>query len=367
MKLRRLIFNAHLYIGLATGFFLVLSGLTGSLLVFREEIEALNHRELMETKLRGERASLQAILDRVRCAYPHEELLSVRMPRTPEQTYLLKMSGSSGLFVYADPYSGKLLGALRQEETFMGWIALLHAQLLCGERGKTVLGVSALLLVCMSITGLMLWWPLNGRWSRGLKIDWQAPWKKLLFDIHRTTGIYVFLFLLIIGFTGASLVFNQSVAELVNFLTASPSRTAPPQLHPPAAAGSALPIDDLLLQAEHILPVPATWINFPQTPQAPLVVRKKMPEELHPNGRSFIFFNPYTGEVLRAENGVTAPVGTRIYNSFYPLHIGISGGMTTRVLQVIIGFSPLVLLATGYLMWRNRRRAGTRPSGRSGR
>lgn len=357
MKLRRLIFITHLYIGFAAGFFLVLSGLTGSLLVFREEIEALSHQELMEAEPGGERASLQAILDRVRCAYPHEELLSVRMPRTAEQTYLLKMSGSHDLFVYVDPYSGKLLGAHRQEETFMGWIALLHTQLLIGERGKTVLGVSALLLVCMSITGIMLWWPLNGKWSRGFKFDWQAPWKRLLFDTHRATGIYVSLFLLIIGFTGLSLVFNQSVAELVNFLTASPSRTAPPRLHPPSAAGSPMPIDDLLLQADHILPAPTTWINFPQTPQAPLVVRKKMPEELHPNGRSFIFFNPYTGEVLRAENGATAPVGTRIYNSFYPIHIGISGGMTTRVLQVLIGFSPLVLLATGYLMWRNRQRA----------
>lgn len=357
MKIRRVVFSIHLYIGMAAGLFLVSSGLTGSLLVFREEIEAFTHQELMETEPRGKRASLQAILDAARDAHPQVGLLAVRLPRTPEQTYLLKMGDAHALFVYADPYSGKLLGAHRQDETFMGWIALLHTQLLNGERGKTVLGISALLLVCMSLTGLLLWWPVNGKYSRGLKIDWRAPWKRLIFDTHRAAGIYASLFLLITGLTGVSLVFNKSVAELVNFITASPSRPATPQLDPLAATGTAMPIDDLLRQADRILPAPTTWINFPQTPQAPLVVRKKMPAELHPNGRSFIYFDPYTGEVLRAENGATAPVGTRIYNSFYPIHIGISGGMTTRVLQVLIGFSPLVLLATGYMMWRNRQRA----------
>ena len=49
MKLRRVIFNLHLYIGLAAGLFLIVSGLTGSMIVFRDEIEALTHPELMET------------------------------------------------------------------------------------------------------------------------------------------------------------------------------------------------------------------------------------------------------------------------------------------------------------------------------
>ena len=53
MKIRRIVFNVHLYIGLAAGLFLVLSGLTGSMIVFREEIEALLHSELMEAAVAG--------------------------------------------------------------------------------------------------------------------------------------------------------------------------------------------------------------------------------------------------------------------------------------------------------------------------
>lgn len=222
MKTRRVIFNFHLYMGLAAGLFLVLSGLTGSMVVFRKEIEAIMHSELMQTNVGSKRTSLQTVLDAVKRAYPQDKLLSVRMPRTAQQTYLLKMNDAHSLFVYADPYSGKLLGEHQQEETFMGWLALVHTELLIGERGKTILGVSALLLLCMSVTGLILWWPQNGKISRGLKISWGAPTKKLIFDIHRALGVYAVLFLLIIAFTGVSLVFNKPVAELVNFLTASP-------------------------------------------------------------------------------------------------------------------------------------------------
>lgn len=357
MKIRRVVFNFHLYIGLAAGLFLVLSGLTGSTIVFREEIEELLHPELMETVARDERASLQAVLNAVKHAYPQDRLLSVRMPRTPQQTYLLKMNDAHGLFVYADPYSGELLGAHRQEDTFMGWVALLHTELLIGEGGKTILGITALLLICMSVTGLILWWPPNGKISRGFKIDWPAPWKKVTFDLHRASGIYTTLFLLIIAFTGVSLVFNKTVAELTNFVTASPPRPAPPLSDPLEAGGTILSLNELLRQADRILPGPTTWISFPQTPQAPLVVRKKLPEESHPNGRSFIYFDQYTGEVLLIENASTAPSGTRIYNTFYPIHVGVIGGLPTRILQVITGFSPLVLFATGYIMWRNRRKA----------
>lgn len=370
MRTRRAVFNLHLYIGLTAGLFVVLSGLTGSMLVFREEIEELMHPELMVTAVRGERVPVQAVLDTAKRAYPEDSLVSMRMPRTAQQTYVLKMNDAHGLSVYADPYSGEILGAHRQEDTLMGWIALVHTELLMGEGGKTILGISALLLICMSVTGFILWWPPDGKFSRGFKVHWHAPWKKLAFELHRATGIYTVMFFLLIAFTGVSLVFNKTIAEFTNFLTASPPRPVPPLSDSQRAERSTLSVDDLLRQADRILPAPTTWVNFPRTPEAPLVVRKKLPEEPHPNGRSFIYFDQYAGEVLLIENALAAPTGTRIYNTLYPIHIGVIGGLPTRVLQVMIGFSPLVLFATGYLIWGNRRkvkvyRNSNRPTCRS--
>ena len=357
MRTRRIVVNIHLYIALAAGLFLILIGLTGSMVVFREEIEKLMHPELLETTVRDERVPLQTVLNAIKRVYPEDKIVFIRMPRTPLETYLFKMNSAHDLFVYADPYSGEVLGAHRQEDTFIGWVALAHTELLIGERGKTALGISALLLICMSITGLFLWWPPNGKISRGLKIDWQSSWKKLVFDMHRAFGIYSVLFLLIAAFTGVSLVFNKTVAEITNFLTTSAPRPPPPLSNSPGETGTISAIDDLLHKADRILSGPTTWITFPQTSEAPLVIRKKMPEEFNPNGKSFIYFDQYSGEVLLVENALSAPASTRIYSTFYPLHIGTLGGLPTRIFQVIVGFLPLLLFVTGYVMWRNRRKA----------
>ncbi len=360
LKIRRIVFNLHLYIGLVVGLFLVIVALTGSLLVFREEIETRLYPELMITDVRGEQAPVQRILDAVECAYPQDHIFSLRLPRQPGQTYLVKMNHAHDLFIYADPYSGELLGAHRQSDTFMGWITLMHTQLLLGERGKTILGIGGLLLICMCATGLYLWCPPNGRVLEGFKINRSGSWKRRIFDLHRAFGIYTVFFLLIIGLTGVSLVFNKTTLELVDFLTISPPRPAPVLSDLSREDSHIRSLDQLLQHADRLLPAQTTWINFPQTPQAPWIVRKKAPEELHPNGRNFIHFDQYTGEVLLIENALTAPLGTRIYNALYPLHIGVAGGLPTRILQVAAGFSTVVLFLTGYVMWRNKRKTNKR-------
>lgn len=357
MKVRRVVFNLHLYTGLAAGLLLTVIGLTGSLLVFREEIEELIYPEWVKTVARDEQVPLQAVLKTINLAYPQDRPFSIRLPRTPQQAYMLRMNGAHDLLVYVDPYSGRILGALRQEDTFMGWVALLHTQLLSGERGKTILGAGALLLICMSVTGIILWWPRNGKFSSGFKIQWHAHWKRVNFDLHRALGFYALPFLLITAFTGASLVFNKTVAGFIDAVTESPPRSAPPLSEPFRAGLPAPSLDVLLQQAAHILPIAAlTQINFPQTHRAAWVVRKKFPQEAHPNGRNFIYFDQYTGSVLQVENAMTAPLGTRIYNALYPLHIGAIGGTPTRILQVIIGLAPTVLFITAYVIWKTRRK-----------
>ncbi|PTN12395.1 PepSY-associated TM helix domain-containing protein [Nitrosomonas aestuarii] len=360
LKVRRIVFNLHLYTGLVAGFFLVIVSLTGSLIVFREEIETFIYPELMTTEAGVERVPVQTILDAVKRAYPQDSIFSLRMPRMPEQTYLLKMNNAHDLFVYADTYSGELIGAHQQKDTFMGWVTLMHTQLLFGERGKIILGVGGLLLICMGVTGLYLWYPPSGRVSQGFGVNWSSSWKKVIFDMHRALGIYTVFFLLIIAITGVCLVFNKTTAELFNFLTVSPPRLASP-LSDPSRKTNRLPsVDDLLQQADRLLPVQTTWISFPQTPQSSWIVRKKNSAELHPNGRSFIFFDQYIGEMLLFENALTAPLGTRIYNLLYPVHVGVAGGLPTRILQAIAGFFMTVLFFTGYVMWRNKRKTEKR-------
>ncbi|HQS82859.1 MAG TPA: PepSY-associated TM helix domain-containing protein [Thiobacillus sp.] len=355
MTARHVVFKLHLYTGLLVGLLMMVSGLTGSVLVFREELDALAQPELLATAQQGERVTVDAVLQTVRRAYPADRPFAIRMPRTPQQTYLVKLNSAHGLFVYVDPHNGSILGAHRQDQSMLGWISLLHTELLAGEAGETALGIGGLLLIGLCVTGLVVWWPRNGKISQGFKIQWPARWKRLNFDLHRVSGIYAALFLLITAATGAAFVFNETAIDLVDAVTASAPRATPPRVESARPGTPTRSLDTLLRQADRALPAPTTWISLPQTPQAPVVVRKKLAQELHPNGRNFVYLDQHSGRVLQLEHALAAPLGTRVFNTFYPLHIGAVAGTPTRVLQVIVGLAPTLLLVTGFVMWKNRR------------
>jgi uncharacterized iron-regulated membrane protein len=53
-------------------------------------------------------------------------------------------------------------------------------------------------------------------------------------------------------------------------------------------------------------------------------------------------------------------LGDRVLNSFTPLHYGTFGGLPTRIFYVFVGLTPLILLATGFVMWWYRKRKDIR-------
>jgi uncharacterized iron-regulated membrane protein len=113
--------------------------------------------------------------------------------------------------------------------------------------------------------------------------------------------------------------------------------------------------DIVLQKADLALPSgKSISITFPRKPQGTFLVRKRLAGDIHPNGSSYIYLDRYSGEVLRVENLFTANAASRIIISWFPIHIGAFGGLTTRILYVFIGFTPALLSLTGLALWRRR-------------
>ena len=91
------------------------------------------------------------------------------------------------------------------------------------------------------------------------------------------------------------------------------------------------------------------------SPGDALSFRNKMPEELHPNGRSVIRI-AHDGALLSAIDASASARGQRMMNALYPLHAGRAGSEPWRAAVAVTGLLPLFFFVTGLYTWLARRR-----------
>ena len=66
-----------------------------------------------------------------------------------------------------------------------------------------------------------------------------------------------------------------------------------------------------------------------------------------------VHVDPSTGALLRVDRHAERSAAQRMLRAMFPLHAGTFGGLTTRILWLLLGLAPLTLLVTGSLMgWR---------------
>lgn len=357
--LRRAAVLTHRVLGLVTGLALGITGLTGSALVFRPELDRALAPALLRVAPGTTRASLREAIDLVHERFPGEAIARIRMPARADASLEFTLEGAPARQVYADPWRGTLLGARFETDAAMGWLFQLHSHWLAGERGKQVGGWLGIILVVMGVSGLVAWWPRPGADPRrGLRVRWGTGGHRVQFDLHRAVGFWSSPFLLLAGLTGAALVFTDAArGTLGALLPGERAASAAPRATSPAALPS-LGADSLLAIAEATQPGGTiSYITLPTGSTGTFRVRRRLPGELHPNGRSMVSLDPRTGAVLERYDARGASLAARADYAGYPLHIGRVGGFATRLLAVLVGLMPVLLGITGACIWWRRRSA----------
>lgn len=354
-KLRQPTLILHRYTGVIAGILLIIIGLTGSMLVFAEELDHFLHPQLLQVVSQNERVSLETVLDTVREARPDLKPHRIIVPQESNGVYTVMMESPSEEYtdIYVNPYSGTIVGSRPFKQTLGGFLIELHMNLFAGDLGAKVVGISGLLLLLLSITGMILW-PGWKRLAPGIKIRWTAPSRLVNYDIHKVIGILSVLFLALLAFTGAALTFYETVDPVINGFMGMPPPPDPPTSQI-VTGKTPMAIDQVLRNADTALPGAATTKIFPaKTSVAAVNVWKKFPQDAHPYGSSYVYLDQYSGTVLRLANSFKAPLNTWIWNQIYLLHIGTFGGIVTRILYVVIGLVPIALFVTGLVLWQHR-------------
>jgi uncharacterized iron-regulated membrane protein len=110
---------------------------------------------------------------------------------------------------------------------FLRVIIRLHGNLLMGRAGRVYVGWLGLAMLALGISGLILWWPGRKRWRAAFLVKRGARGLRLYRDLHNAIGIWTFVVLMTVSFSGVYLVFPQTVGAGIKRLLPSRDNDSP--------------------------------------------------------------------------------------------------------------------------------------------
>lgn len=357
---RRLNFQVHLWVGLILTLYFVVIGITGSILVFRPELERVcGLKPFQETRTNGPIADIATVVVNLKAAYPQSRIVSVDAPSETDATFVAVLSGRGGRIKVASAASdGKVLGEFPQTRTWLDVIDELHISLLDPRRGQGRMwnGVGAASLLLLNLTGMIIWWPGIRNWKRALKVDFERNCRRINFDLHVAVGFWTILISSFWAFSGVYFGWPRQAFQFVNSL--SPVISA----RPPASTVTPLdmtPEPDLhaLVQRAREIDPRTTFggIAFPYSRRAPLAILMRRRSSPGYEYTDTVYFNPYDGEYISTwRYGVNQSLGDWIIWSQVPLHLGTYWGLGVKIVWAAVGLAIPLLAVTGVLMYWNR-------------
>jgi len=183
----------HFYAGLFCIPFILWLAVTGSIYLFKPQIEAALDHPYAHLAAPGARVAPYTEIKAALAASPGSVLHAYQLPRQPgDAAQILVGKGTAETRIWIDPRNAKVLKMTPEDSRLMTTIFHLHGELLLGDRGSMAVELAASWAVVMIITGLYLWWPrqtqglggvLYPRIGRGSRIFWR--------DIHAVAGVWV--------------------------------------------------------------------------------------------------------------------------------------------------------------------------------
>lgn len=373
---RKLWLKVHLWLGLGFGFFLALIGLTGSVLVFWQEIDqALNHDLYVSARASGDYQPIDTILAAAeQAAPPGWDSVWAEAPSQPNGNYVFGFyypDSSSlaepveSLNIAIDPFSAEPVGQRvfyhdthPLKHCLIGFFFKLHYGLLLGDTGVTLVGVLGVLFLISALTGLILCWPLNGKWRRVLTIKRRASSERLNHDLHQSAGFYSLLVLLALLISGIYFNLPDQFRWLVGqFSTLTPEpRSATVSPAPDATAVLQNAID--LARREFSGGIPQYYSLEGEGHSRFQACYRDVEELRHKvmNDRCLVF-DRASGQLLQIKDANHGSAGDVFMQWQWPLHSGKIIGWTGRIMVFITGLLCPLLFVTGLIRWLQKRRS----------
>lgn len=354
--MRKSLFKWHSYLALFAMLPVLIVSLTGSLLVFKVEIDSLlrpHHMEVNANKA-SSRVNLDDMMTAITQTYPKHTLAGWELfddKSRSDTAYVIKKGTDTWFKIYIDQYSGELLSEPAHMEHYItDWLLELHFAFLLHFNGTIIGVIIGLIMLFLGISGIILY---RGFWRRVFTLRLKAARRILFSDIHKLVGIIASPIFILISFTGVYWNLSIILHEVLEHGLEEEHVYITEPYHSSNISFEALRLDT----SNQIPRYQPFYLAIPNEPGMDITFFGKVdtPNPFISQYASRVTYSRESGELVTAYDIRDASIWAMLDDSTRKLHFGYFAGIWSKVIWCIIGLSPVLLAITGLIMYLLRR------------
>ena len=214
---RRILFQVHLWLGIAIGLYIFVISVSGSAVVLRPQIS----RWLVQSEViseAGDPLTGAALEVKVAQVYESYDVILISPSTRPDRAvYVGLEKDGAELSHYFDQYAGADLGStFPWQVRTVEWLTRLHDDLLLDRViGRRLNAIGGVLFLVMVFSGILIWWQGRRRWTDGVKIKSSSS-HSFLYQLHSFLGFWSLFLLFAWGLTAIYFAFPQPFDVIID-------------------------------------------------------------------------------------------------------------------------------------------------------
>ena len=374
LKRNKILFNVHLVLSIVFSIPLLIIGITGAILSYQHELEALINAGSKKVEKTGEMQSVEKILQSFSEQTGAKQPVRLVVPKSDDEAFVIYANRNDAYLV--DPYTAQIIGKDRGT-SFVLTVMALHRNLglalsgnkTAAEVGKQIVGASVVAMILLVISGVWLHFPrLRRKFIEAIRPNFKLKKYALFYNLHTSLGslsVVIYLLICLTGLNWSYSWYNDAVMKL--FVS---SQNLPQASAPKAAASK----DHAAAPAKEESKKPATY-KFSDAQRAYEIFRSSgieykeftlmlaagdkigvryyepdAPATARPKGASVKLKEGKVAEQKQTD-GIT--VG-EFKDANYQLHTGYFFGLAGKILWSFISLCMALFIFSGFYMTAKR-------------
>ena len=241
LKRNKILFNVHLILSIVFSIPLLIIGVTGAILSYQHELEALINAGSKKVEKTGEMQSVEKILQSFSEQTGVKQPARLVVPKSDDEAFVIYANRNDAYLV--DPYTAQIIGKDRGTG-FVLTVMALHRNLglalsgnkTAAEVGKQIVGASATAMILLVISGVWLHFPrLRRKFIEAIKPNFKLKKYALFYNLHTSLGSLSAVIYLLICLTGLNWSYSWYNDAVMKLFVSSQNL---PQASVPKAAAS---------------------------------------------------------------------------------------------------------------------------------